>query len=151
MLKAISDFFASNLGNDQVEDQALTQDQLHLATAALLIEVASADHNIGEDELEKIKSILVSRYGLNKQQLSEITELAYQEQDDATSLYQFTQLLNEHCQPDDKFKVIQSMWEVAFADGDIDKFEEHLIRKVAELIYLSHSDFIRAKQLAREC
>lgn len=147
MLQAIRGFFTANIASE--DDSSLDQDQRQLATAALLIEVASADHQVDASELERIKTILKNKFQLDEAQLSTLTELAHAEKDDATSLYQFTQLINEHCQPQDKFKLITAMWEVAFADDSIDKYEEHLIRKVAELIYLPHSEFIRAKQVAR--
>ena len=143
MLKAIRAFFENNIHG--TEGKELNTDQRQLATAALLIEVASADHNLDETELERIKAILQQKFALDTEQLTTLTELAKTQKDEATSLYQFTQLINEHCSPEEKFKLIAAMWEVAFADNELDKYEEYLIRKVADLIYVSHSDFIRAK------
>jgi uncharacterized tellurite resistance protein B-like protein len=75
--------------------------------------------------------------------------LAEEEAREATSLYQFTSLMNEHFDHREKVLMILNMWEVAYADGRIDRYEEHLIRKVADLLYLSHKDFITSKQQAR--
>ena len=147
MLKAIRGFFEANIATE--DNSELDADKRQLATAALLIEVASADHSVDPGELDRIKSILQQKFGLDTEQLNLLTELARSEQDEATSLYQFTQLINEHCNPEDKFKLITAMWEVAFADDTIDKYEEHLIRRVSDLIYVSHSDFIRAKHAAQ--
>ncbi len=147
MIKAIRNFFETQIATD--DEAELSTDQRQLATAALLIEVASADHNVDTEELNQIKVILKNKFQLDAEQLSSLTDLAKAEKNDATSLYQFTQLINEHCSQDDKFRLVTAMWEVAFADNDIDKYEEHLIRKVADLIYLSHSDFIRAKMTAQ--
>jgi uncharacterized tellurite resistance protein B-like protein len=143
MLKAIRSFFEDNITHET--NTTLDTDRRQLATAALLIEVASADHSLDDAELEHIKTLLRQKFQLDETQLAALTELAHAEKDEATSLYQFTQLINEHCTPEDKFKLIAAMWEVAFADNDLDKYEEHLIRRVADLIYVSHSDFIRAK------
>lgn len=147
MLKAIRSFFETNITAQ--DDATLNTDQRQLATAALLIEVASADHSLDNLELERIKHILRQKFQLDQEQLATLTKLAREEKDEATSLYQFTQLINEHCNPEEKFKLITAMWEVAFADDNLDKYEEHLIRKVADLIYVSHSDFIRAKMVAQ--
>ena len=94
---------------------------------------------------QKISSILQNKFDLPEDTLEELFDLAQQEADDATSLYQFTSLINEAYEYPAKITLIQNMWEVAFADGNLDRYEEHLIRKVAELLYVSHSDFIKTK------
>ena len=66
----------------------------------------------------------------------------------ATSLYDFTKVINDHCSPDQKLQLISAMWTVAYADGDLSKYEEHLIRQVADLTYVSHSDYIHCKLAA---
>ena len=78
-----------------------------------------------------------------------LMEQASDKADEATSLYEFTRLINDHFLEEEKQQLIHNMWVVAWADGDIDKYEEHLIRRVAELIYVSHQDFIRSKLAAR--
>ncbi len=148
MLNKIRTFFATQLVRG--EDKALSHNQRHLATAALLIEVASADSEFDSRELEALKAVLARKFELNAQQLQELTELAESEHQDATSLYQFTQLINQDCTPEEKYQLLSAMWEIAYADGNLDKYEEHLIRKVAELIYVPHHEFIRAKLEASE-
>jgi uncharacterized tellurite resistance protein B-like protein len=148
MLDKIRSFFTTELARNQ--DQELTQDQCQLATAALLIEVASADRSFEPEELITLKSALSRRFQLDEAQLEELTDLAEAEQEEATSLYQFTQLINQDCNPDEKYNLMLAMWEVAYADGNLDKYEEHLIRRVAELIYVPHNEFIRAKMEARK-
>jgi uncharacterized tellurite resistance protein B-like protein len=143
MLKAIRSFFEANIAHEG--EATMDTDQRQLATAALLIEVASADNSLDDSELGRIQNLLRRKFDLDEDQLATLTKLAREEKDEATSLYQFTQLINEHCTQEDKFKLVAAMWEVAFADNELDKYEEHLIRKVADLIYVSHSDFIRAK------
>ncbi len=64
-------------------------------------------------------------------------------------MYGFTQLINQHCNPQEKFDLVTYMWRIAYADGDLDKYEEYIIRKVADLIHLGHGEFIRAKHAAR--
>jgi uncharacterized tellurite resistance protein B-like protein len=148
MLSKIRTFFTTELGRG--DGEALSLDQYQLATAALLIEVACADRNFERQELEALKAVLARQFQLDAARLQALTELAESEKDQATSLYQFTQLINQQCRADEKYQLMKSMWEIAYADNKLDKYEEHLIRKVADLIYVPHSDFIRAKLEARK-
>ncbi|WP_039914143.1 tellurite resistance TerB family protein [Cellvibrio mixtus] len=123
----------------------LSAHQKQLAVAALLIEVAMADHQFSDQELESLSYSLKNKYSLSSNEISELIVLAKSESNHATSLHQFTQIINQHCNNAEKFNLIKAMWEIAFADGNLDKYEDYLIRKVADLIYLPHSEFIRAK------
>lgn len=146
MLQNISIFFEKYL-NPTLESNTgdAAVDRIHLACAALMIELCKADYSIDDSEIEKISSILQNKFDLPEDTMEELFDLAQQEADDATSLYQFTSLINEAYEYPAKITLIQNMWEVAFADGNLDRYEEHLIRKVAELLYVSHSDFIKTK------
>lgn len=123
--------------------------QKQLAVAALLIEVATADHVMDEAELNALISLLERKFSLPHERLVELADLAKAEAADATSIYQFTQLINSECTPQEKFELIKGMWELAYADNQLDKYEEYVIRKVADLIHVSHSEFIRAKSIAK--
>ncbi len=146
MLDSINSFFDKYLkSSDQETDSEHNVDQLQLASAALMIEVSKADHNIDDVELVKISEILESKFSLAKETLNELFEMAKVEADNATSLYQFTTLINDSYSPEEKISLIKNMWEVAFIDGDLDKYEENIIRKVSDLLYVSHGDFIKTK------
>ena len=119
--------------------------QLHLAATALLLETARADFTQDAEEQEAMRDALLGTLSVSSAELEEIVDLATTRVDEATSLYQFTRLINDHYTPRQKIDLVSAMWQVAVADGRIDKYEEHLIRKVAELIYVSHADFIRCK------
>ena len=148
MLNAISRFFETHFSQEE-DSQVHTEQQLQLASAALMIELGRSDRSFDTAETQAMIEILKSRYGLEQEALDELMALAEAEASEATSLYQFTSLMNEHFEYSEKVKLILNMWEVAFADGKIDRYEEHLIRKVADLLYLSHKDFIQGKQEAR--
>jgi uncharacterized tellurite resistance protein B-like protein len=124
---------------------SLSTHQKQLAVAALLIEVAMADHQFSDEELGLLSHALKSKYSLTTDEVSELITLAKSESNHATSLHQFTQIVNQHCDDTEKFNLVKAMWEMAFSDGNLDKYEDYLIRKVADLIYLPHSEFIRAK------
>lgn len=146
MLNAIKDFFRSEL---QGSNTGTTEEQRRLACAALLIEVAVVDQEFDHSEIQALYSILQNQFSISESECHELTTLAQAECSDATSMYQFTQLVNEFCSPQEKYELIKGMWTIAYADGDLDKYEEYVVRKVSELIYVSHSDFIRAKLEAR--
>lgn len=129
--------------------QPLTQAQKQLAMAALLVEVALADNHFDPAEREHLLVLLERKFALPTEEQSALAELAKAEAADATSLHQFTQLVNRECSHAEKFALIKAMWELAYADGHLDKYEEYVVRKVADLIHVSHSEFIRAKSLVK--
>jgi uncharacterized tellurite resistance protein B-like protein len=149
MLSRIAQFFERHLQTDDAQPE-LSFSQKQLAAAALLMEVAAVDRVFEDAEFDKFKQIVADVYQLSDADIDELCQLARQEQDKATSLFQFTQLINDHCSQPEKFTLVKSMWQIALADGDLDKYEEHLIRRVAELIYVSHTDFLVARNAARK-
>ena len=108
-----------------------------------------ADQEFSDAELEQLIQTLQQKFELGVDETLELVDRAKAESHDASSLHQFTQLINQHCDAHEKFALIKAMWEVAYADGRLDKYEDYIIRKVADLIYVSHSDFIRAKSLTK--
>tara|TARA_Y100000768_G_scaffold139175_1_gene103696 strand:- start:18 stop:470 length:453 start_codon:yes stop_codon:yes gene_type:complete len=116
-----------------------------LAICILMIEVSRSDDNYDDVEKEKILSILKSKYELDETQLEIIMKIANQKNEDMISLYEWTTIINNTYQYDERVKILKSLWEVAHADNVIDKYEDYTIRKIADLIYVKHSDFIKAK------
>jgi len=121
---------------------------LQLATATLLLEVVRADFEVQQSEMDKLHDILASQFQLDSEELDQIMEEAKLEADHMVSLQHITRQLNEQFSEPEKTRVIEMMWEVVFADGNLDHYEEHLIRQVAELLYLPHSTFIKARHKA---
>lgn len=145
MLAKIKQFFSVELTLDDDKSDEL---KLQLAAAALLIELSQADYKQEPQEQVAIENALKKSFSLTDNQLQELIELAEEENQQATSLYQFTQLIKDNYSQGQRFELIKMLWHVAFADGEISKYEDHLIRKISDLIYLPHSDFIRAKLIA---
>lgn len=148
MLSSIRTFFDSFLQPADTNSRSAS-DQLQLACAALLVEVSAADQHASAEEKQTLNQILCSTFGLDTARVEELWQLAAQESREATSLYQFTSLINAHYGYQQKTALLQHLWQVAYADGRIDRFEEHLIRRVADLLHLTHGDFIRAKLASR--
>ena len=127
----------------------ISPEQLHMACAALLLEVAEADYKDGPAETQAILRALESELGLKRAVVTSLLDQAKAETEGATDLFPYTHLINQRCTREQKCAMLTAMWRVAFADGDLDKYEEHLIRRTTELLRLEHSDFIRAKQAGR--
>lgn len=123
---------------------------IDLATAILMIEVSKADFEQDEVELVHIRRLLSSHLSLNNQELNELLDAAHEEADRLVSLQHITRLMNDQMGQQDKVRVIELMWKVAYADGEKHHYEEHLLRQVADLLYVSHADFIRARHQAEE-
>ncbi|RQW63637.1 TerB family tellurite resistance protein [Vibrio viridaestus] len=115
-----------------------------LAIACLLVEVAKADHNLDAKEQESKTQLLKKLCGVEQEKATSLIEDAEARTKDAASLYEFTSQLRSLSR-EQRFDLIKAMWEMAFADGNIDPLEDSVIRKTAELIYVDHSEFIRAK------
>jgi uncharacterized tellurite resistance protein B-like protein len=143
VLRAIQEFFRTRIEPDLQAGPDLHG--LHLATAALLFEMLRADDEEHPDERRALEQALASSFDLSETETRELSELADREAADSISLHQFTGLINQHFTPGQKVQVVEMLWQVAFADGHLDPYEEALVRKIADLIYVPHRDFIQSK------
>ena len=123
---------------------------LQVATAVLLVEVIRADFIVQAEEKARLRQLLEQQFSLSADQLDELLEEAETRADRLVSIQHITRLLNEHYDHAMKVRVVEMMWQLVYADGDKDRYEEHLIRQVAELLYLSHGEFIQARLRAEE-
>jgi len=121
-----------------------------LAAAALMFEVVWADHDISTEELQAMSTLLQNLFQLSPERVTEIHEITRENHDTSVGVFPFTQALNEQLNQEDKYRVLKAMWSIAFADASIDAFEEHTIRRTADLLYLPHQKFIEAKLAARQ-
>jgi uncharacterized tellurite resistance protein B-like protein len=145
MKKFFSNLFKKNQTEDLVEDNSVL-----LSAIALLLEVILADEIMDISEVKTLKDVLLKEFDVEQTKIDDLISNAKKNQNSSTSLYEFTRKINDDYKFEDKKNLILSMWKIAFADGNIDKYEEYVIRKVSDLIYISHPDFIESKQLARE-
>lgn len=149
MISTIRKFFDQNLSKDTEAVNATPEHRLQLATAAMLIEVMSADDKWEYAEKEATVSLLRERFALSETETRELVDLAKKEADAATDHYQFTSLINGSFTRTEKISLIEHLWVIAFADGHIDKYEDSAIRKLSELLHVDHKDFVIAKHRAR--
>lgn len=130
-----------------MHDPERAQRALRLATAALLIEVTRADYHVDGAEQEVVASAVRELFGLSVQETDELIALAEEEAKLSVSLFQFTELVDKQFSAEQKIQIIEMMWRVSYADRRKDMHEEHLIRKVADLLHVSHSAFVRARHV----
>jgi uncharacterized tellurite resistance protein B-like protein len=148
MLKAIKEFVEKRIMAPVEQEPGGAEHALRLATAALLVEMSRQDETVHEAEREAVAGALRSKFGLSPEEVDELYALAEAEVKEAIDYYQFTSILKEHFSLAQKEKVVELLWQVAGADGHIDKYEEHMVRRIAELLYLTQTEFIRAKHRA---
>lgn len=121
----------------------------NMAAAVLLVEVMAADDEFQQEEQNTIEQLLMETLQLQPEEAKELVSEAREHHDDANDLYQLTKKINQDYDPEQKKQLILAMWKVAYADGDLDRYEDHIIRKIAELLYVPHSQFIQAKLTAK--
>ena len=146
MFNSLKALFAKHEDVDETE----LRHRMHLAAAALLVEMSRADYTVDPSEQQELENALRQGLGLPDDEIAELIRLGHEAADRATSLYEFTRLINDHYSADEKLMLVESMWRMAYADGDLDKYEERLIRQVSDLIHVSHKDFIRKKMEVAE-
>lgn len=147
MVKSIANLFA--LFSENIDSGVEQETNLKLAAAVLLVEVMMADHKIDDAERDALARAVQNFLDLNHDESLALLEQAQTRHEELVSLHEVTKVINAHSSAAQKISLIEYMWQIAYADKQWDKYEEHLIRKVSDLIYVSHKDFIRAKHLAQ--
>ena len=142
MLKSIQNIFKRKENESAVDSKKSEQE---LAYASLLIEVINSDNKFDDRERDKLLEILSNKLDIHKEELDNFTELAQKKSEDSTSLYEFTREINDQYEYEEKVSLITDLWGIAYSDGKLDKYEDYVIRKIADLIYVSHADFIKSK------
>ena len=122
--------------------------QLQLACAALMIEVLYADYSVDQGEIDTLRKALQENFDLKKEEADKLIQLAEEERAQATDYYQFTSLINEFYTQQQKRELVTRLWQMAYADHTVHKFEEHLVRRLADLLHVPHSAFIQSKHKA---
>ena len=150
MLRAIQQFFDSRIDPGHRDIRQSDSHRLQVATGALLIEMMRTDVESTEGERAVVAEALRSKFDLTPEETDQLVGLAEAEADDAIDHYQFTSLIKAGFSPEQKHKVVEYLWAVAFADRNVDQHEEYLVRKIANLIGVSHKEFIEAKLRVRD-
>lgn len=150
MLRNLKDL-VSNALRDGNAPEGNREHALQIATAALLIEIAHADYDEGnklEDSL--MRQLLKDHFELSEEETDTLIEMGHQEAKDTVSLHDFTRPLHDQLSNDEKSGILEMLWRVAYADKTLDKYEDHLVRKIADLLYIPHSEIIRIRNRVQE-
>lgn len=150
MIASIKKFFAQTIEPGVNRSGRAAEHALHVATAALLLEMMRMDTSVTSEEIATVASALQNEFGLDANEVDQLMALAAEEAQQATDYFQFTSLINQSFSGEQKIRVVEFMWQVAYADGHLDAHEQHFMRKIADLLYVPHSEYIAAKLRARE-
>lgn len=150
MIVKIKQFFEQYIIVTENVSEEVIEQQLQLATAALMIEVLYADHTVKETELDTLRSVLREAFALNRSEADELIQLAEEERTEATDYYQFTSLINEFYTQAQKRELVTRLWQMVYADRKVHKFEEYLVRRLADLLHVPHSAFMQSKHRASD-
>jgi uncharacterized tellurite resistance protein B-like protein len=145
MLAAIRNFFDQHIANQPEESQATAERRAQIAAAALLVEVARSDQTFSEPERQAVLESVQRRFNLGATEARELLRLAETESREAHDIFQFTSKIDASFTPERKTQLIEELWRAAYSDGKLHEYEEHLIRRVCDLLHISHSGFIAAK------
>jgi len=145
MFDALKNFVAELAGADSAE-KSFAEDDFRLAAAALLVHVAASDGETDEAERRRLKALIEERFGLDDAATARLIEKAEQSDRDAVDFYQFTSILKRALDEDGRLKVVEMMWDIAYADGAIHEFEENTVWRVAELLGVSTRDRVLLRQ-----
>ena len=148
MLSNIKKFFDQHMQASNAPRAEATQHALQVATAALLFEVMRSDQELKDAERHTVNAAIQTRFALTAEETATLLRLAQAEADGATDYYQFTALINQHYNAEQKEQVVEYLWQVAAADHDIDRFERTLVHKVADLLHVSRPAQIAARERA---
>ncbi|AEE23670.1 hypothetical protein Glaag_2730 [Glaciecola sp. 4H-3-7+YE-5] len=145
MLSKLVNWFEEKTRQDE---QAGRESSHEVATAVLLYELMRADGDFSAEEQNAYEHILRTRFTLDDTQLTELLDLTKDKAAQAVDFSQFTRVINDTCTPEQRRGIIDGLWKIAYADDVLDPEEEHMIRRVADLLYVSHSQFIQSKLAA---
>ena len=140
------DIFKKIIGDSDADNEKKADNRdINLATCAILIELANVDGKFNEQERDDITNIFKTKYGLSEAEVNELLKSSEAKLEKSIDLWQFTNLINQNYSLEKKLKVIETIWEVAYSDGKLEKHEDYLVHKLAALLRLNHKQLIDAK------
>lgn len=149
MLRSLTDFIAEIAGGGR-ETTAFAENDYRLAAAALLVHVVTIDGVIGADEMSRLRAILAAQFDLAEADAERLLEAAIARDAEAVDLYAFTSVLNRAMDEEGRKRVVEMMFEVAYADGGLTEFEDNLVWRAAELLNVSSRDRVQIRKRVRD-
>jgi len=149
MIDKLKEYFSAKISIQQDQKPKDNSYHIKVATCALLIEMASIDDEFSENEKERIIKVCKSEYGFSEEDINELFALAQRELDSRIDLWGLTNLINKHYDTAQKMKVVEMIWEVVYADGNLSAHEDYLIHKFYKMLNLSHEQMIESKMAVK--
>ena len=150
MLKSLRDLFDGlRAPSPEAEPQAL-EHALQLATAVMLVEVMRADASFEPSERAVVRQALAAKFQLAEDEAARLAELAEATAKEATDLYAFTSRINERFDMAQKLRMIEYMWQVAYADGRLSAHERHVLWRIADLLHVPQGAYVHARMRAEQ-
>lgn len=150
MLRTLRDLFETITTNGAGAEPAAAEHTLQLATAVLLVEVMRSDAELHSDERSAVIHALRDKFALAPDELERLLELALQTSREATDFFGFTSRLNDAFSMEQKLRMVEHLWRVAYADGTLSAHENHVMRRLSGLLYIPHGAYVAAKQRAQQ-
>ena len=126
-------------------DGTQREDALRLATAVLMVDVARADHVFDDSEFDRVLQLVQAHFHLEPEQAAALVNSADEKADELVSLHDFTQLLHNNLDEREKSRIISLLWQIAYVDGRLDKYEDSLVLKISDLLHVSRGRVMRLK------
>jgi uncharacterized tellurite resistance protein B-like protein len=150
LVDALSDGLQKMAGGETPEERVSREtQQVQQSVATLLYETARVDHEVKEEDLHVAEDCLRELFAMSPEQARALLAHAAELRHRPTSYHPLCKVINNHFSAEEKHRLVEYMWRVAHADREVDMYEDHLVRKVADLMYVPHREFISAKHRAR--
>jgi uncharacterized tellurite resistance protein B-like protein len=150
LIRRFIEQIAGTLSKADTAEQPVDRERaIRRATAVLMLDVALADKEFSATELERLQALAESHFGLGHDEAAELIEEARNEAEHLVSLHEFTQLLHNHLTEEEKASIVGMLWQIAYTDGHLDKYENSLVLKISDLLYVSRGRVMRLKHDAK--
>ncbi len=150
LFRKLKEFFSEEQKAGEIGKETSSGEKVRIASCALLLEAAMADGEIDDKEKSVILKILEEDFGLSEGDARTLINVSGEEKQNSIDLYRFTKMVDKNLSYDEKFDVLVNIWKVIFADGRLDKYEDQLIHRIANLLKVSHKELIDAKMEAKK-
>ena len=148
MLKYFKEIFSNEA--DTANKMSGNNRKLEIAACALLLEIAKADDNFSSDEKNRVSEIMKEIFRLSSEEVKDIITASEESMENSISLYEFTDVLNHQLNNDEKYQILKYLWQIAYIDGNLDKYEDHYIKTISNNLHLYNKDRIAAKLEVKE-
>ena len=141
MLKRFAAFF----GGGATETEEHSPEAVQLATCVILLEAARADDDFTDDERRHILAVMRERFELSAEEAEELLAAAVSAREESSDLYRFTREINDAYSVPEKVQIVEEVWRIFYTDNELSGHEDHLARKLQNLLNLNHPTMIEAK------